>query len=159
MDVASVDLISTDPDLLESRHYIYNKLDLTNICNKLVDVFCWKPRQAAVISKLYRNYLFLIRKYCNTSFQLPPSHDIDDFWHQHILDTIQYKKDCDAIFGQYLEHYPYLGIDDKTDMKDLKNYFERTQTLHQQEFGKPIYVVRTKWDKVSAYSKQVIKGM
>jgi hypothetical protein len=29
---------------------------------------------------------------------MPPTKDIDMFWHAHILDTYQYEADCDRIY-------------------------------------------------------------
>ena len=34
--------------------------------------------------------------------------DVDEFWHQHILDTRKYRDDCENIFGHYMDHTPGL---------------------------------------------------
>lgn len=36
----------------------------------------------------------------------PPNQDVDDFWHQHILNTKMYLKDCEYLFGFILHHDP-----------------------------------------------------
>jgi hypothetical protein len=66
---------------------------------------------------------------------LPPSKDVDEFWHNHILDTKKYREDCQAIFGFYLDHYPYFGMDQESTKEDLNVAFEKMQRLHEQEFG------------------------
>lgn len=38
---------------------------------------------------------------------IPPTQDIDDFWHQHILNTFKYEKDCLEFLGFFLHHYPH----------------------------------------------------
>ena len=42
-------------------------------------------------------------------FEAPhvPTIDIDLFWHQHILDTRAYAKDCQKVFGQFLHHFQF----------------------------------------------------
>ena len=92
----------------------------------------WNESDARICSQLYRNYLYLMKKYDE---YLPPSEEIDAFWHQHILDTEKYHKDCKMIFGKYLHHYPYFGIDEKSNQQDLDNAFDRTQELYFKEFG------------------------
>ena len=101
----------------------------------------WKRFEAEKACALYRNFLYLNVKYPDEG-PLPPSEDIDEFWHNHILDTKKYINDCQQIFGEYFHHYPYLGFDEKTNMKDLKNFFQRTQDLHFKEFGEYISKVR-----------------
>ena len=37
-----------------------------------------------------------------------PNKLADYSWHSHILDTKNYTKDCQTIFGRYLHHFPYV---------------------------------------------------
>jgi hypothetical protein len=77
---------------------------------------------------------------------------MDEFWHMHILDTKAYRKDCEAIFGHYLDHYPYLGIDENTNLDDLGNAFQKTQELFALEFGGiEIFEVRGSWAKIRSF--------
>ncbi len=119
---------------------LIDNLDLTMVARNLVIKEGWLKSEVDEAEKLYRNFLFLQGKYPDEI--LPPSKDIDEFWHNHILDTASYRRDCEHIFGYYLDHYPYFGIDGKSNQNDLNNAFTRTQELHQQEFGYPITGVR-----------------
>lgn len=101
----------------------------------------WRRHEAEKACELYRNFLYLNVKYPECA-PLPPSDDVDEFWHNHILDTKKYAQDCQMIFGKYLHHYPYLGIDENSTMEDLKRYFQKTQELHFKEFGEYIYKVK-----------------
>lgn len=131
-----------DETCIGDQSYAYlSNLSLDNIRNKLVTRIGWTPADAEKIVELYRNYLFLKKKYGKTH-KLPPSEEMDDVWHHHILDTENYKRDCEIIFGEYLHHYPYFGIDDKSNMDDLNGAFEETQALHKKEFGKEIIMVK-----------------
>lgn len=91
----------------------------------------WTKKDAKIGIQLYKNYLLLIKKY-GSRYILPPSLEIDDLWHQHILNTKQYHKDCKAIFGKYLHHNPA----DRAKEQQLYNkYFEKTQALYYKMFG------------------------
>ena len=139
-------------DLNKSIDYV-NYLDFSPIVNKLIKQMGWRKRHALETCELYRKYLILQRKY-NHLYNLPPSEDIDDFWHMHILDTKTYRKDCEVIFGYYLDHYPYLGIDASSNLNDLERAFAKTQELFASEFGgQEIFQVRGFWTKVWAFLK------
>lgn len=128
-----------------------NSLDFNPIINKLIDQMGWRKEHALEACDLYRKYLILQKKY-NHLYNLPPSEDIDEFWHMHILDTKAYRRDCDIIFGYYLDHYPYLGIDENTNLDDLGNAFQKTQELFALEFGGlEIFEVRGVMAKIRSF--------
>ena len=129
------------PSLEEAKKYI-DTIDFSQIIDKMVVKDKWKKQHAEQVCQYYKNFLFLNKKYQHEYEMLPPSEEIDEFWHNHILDTKKYMQDCDNIFGSYLHHYPYLGIDNKTTMEDAQRFFDKTQELHQKEFGEPISDVR-----------------
>ena len=56
----------------------------------------------------YRRFLTLMKKYPHE--QTSPLVDVDMFWHYHILDTMKYAADCEAVFGYFLHHFPYVGM-------------------------------------------------
>ncbi|USN51165.1 MAG: hypothetical protein H6731_01775 [Myxococcales bacterium] len=146
-------MINTDKSESNKSIEYINNLDFSNIIEKLVHQMGWQKEHALQTCQLYRNYLILKKKFDHL-YELPPSEDIDEFWHMHILDTKAYQKDCDIIFGYYLEHYPYLGIDNKTDLNDLSSAFDRTQELYEKEFGEgPIPKVRSFLAKLKAFVK------
>jgi len=139
-----------------AKEYI-NNINFNPIINKLESQMGWDKAHALEICELYRRFLFLQRKYGHL-YNLPYPEDIDGFWHVHILDTKNYIKDCDAIFGHYLNHYPYFGIDDKTNLQDLEKAFLTMQELYMKEFGgEPIYEVRGTLAKIISFAKVLFK--
>lgn len=126
--------------LRQAKTYI-NEIDFAEVINKMSRSRGWSRRHVLAACELYRHFLYLKRKNGDEQY-LPPSEDIDEFWHAHILDTHKYQKDCQIIFGDYLHHYPYFGIDGKITREDALTAFEITQKLHYQEFGDYIYRVR-----------------
>lgn len=145
------------PTLEEAREYIY-LIDFSNIVEKMVNHMGWLRKDAVTVCGIYRNFLYLYKKY-GKDYKLPPSEDMDEFWHLHILDTKKYRKDCDAIFGEYFDHYPYFGIDAQTSFKDLEDAFEIMQKLYAKEFnGERIYQVRNIYSNIAAFFKNRFKA-
>ncbi len=65
----------------------------------------------AVISDAEANYRrFLAMNLLYPTETIVVNKIIDDYWHQHILDTEKYAADCQIVFGHFLHHYPYFGI-------------------------------------------------
>lgn len=110
-------------------------LDLRMICRKLMDETegeGWTKRQCAEVAGEYRRYLALNLLY--PSEQIVPNIAIDTMWHYHILDTAAYYKDCMAIFGRMLHHYPYFGMHGMEDEGEFINAFDQTKLLYAQTF-------------------------
>lgn len=125
----------------EAKNYI-DQIDFSMIVDKVVSTTGWKRRHVEKLRDYYKNFLFLKKKYPDTDVKIPPTDEIDELWHAHILDTHKYFEDCNAIFGEYLHHYPYLGRDGKSNLADVENSFKNMQELHKKEFGDYIYRVR-----------------
>jgi hypothetical protein len=111
-------------------------LDLTMIKLKLQDKEegqGWSKKQCDEAEKEYKCFLALKRKYPEKD--IVPNGDIDKFWHQHILDTAKYAVDCQELFGYFLHHYPYFGMNGKQDAENLSDAFEETKLLYKKHFG------------------------
>lgn len=119
---------------------LVQNLDLGGVIDKMHRSLGWNLADLKKIEALYKNFLILNLKYPNE--RIIPSEEVDEMWHNHILDTIKYQEDCAQVFGFYLHHYPYLGMRGKEDYKNLLLFFEKTQLLHTKEFGYPVYHVR-----------------
>lgn len=97
------------------------------------DGYGWSADYADKMEVAYKRYLILHAKH--PEMTLAPERDIDRFWHMHILDTRQYANDCQASFGHFVHHFPYLGLRGEEDVKTLQSAFAATQRLYAQEFG------------------------
>jgi hypothetical protein len=100
------------------------------------DGYGWSVDYADKMEVAYKRYLILHAKY--PEMALAPEQDIDRFWHMHILDTRKYAADCQASFGHFVHHFPYLGLRGKEDAKALDAAFLKMQELYAQEFGEPV---------------------
>jgi len=147
--------INSVPSLEDAQSYVQS-IDFSKIIDRLVTHEGWLKSDATAVSQMYRRYLFLKRKY-KDQYKLPPTAEIDEFWHNHILDTKCYRQDCQAIFGAYLDHYPYFGGDEYSTTKDLIKAFSKLQEIYRQEFGKDIYQVRGVIKKVISFFKKTFR--
>lgn len=142
--------------LEQAKKYIYH-IDFSTIICKLVNHLGWRHKHALAVCNMYKNFLYLNKKY-GANCKLPPSEEIDEFWHQHILDTKKYREDCDRIFGCYFDHYPYFGIDQKTTFADLGAAFETMQRLYAKEFnGEGLFQVRNAYAQFYGFIVKVLR--
>jgi hypothetical protein len=93
----------------------------------------WGSCKTEIVERRYRRWLFLVAKYYERF--LPPDKEVDQFWHQHMLSSEDYVRDCNILFGVYLHHYPYFGVNGKADYQDLLAAFEDMKRLYRSEFG------------------------
>lgn len=91
----------------------------------------WTEERAEAAVEWYRRFLKLTVKY--PKFAAVPGVDIDEAWHQHIINTKMYVKDCEHALGRFLHHQPY-GFDD-VEMAWLRRQYDATIALYRQEFG------------------------
>lgn len=131
-----------------------NSIDLTMVKMKLMDEEegqGWEREYCDHIECLYRRYLCMLY----LDFEAPhvPTIDIDLFWHQHILDTRAYARDCQKMFGQFLHHFPYFGMRGKEDAKNLNDAFEETKKIYFDLFGEHYCDETSSCKKCSCSSK------
>jgi hypothetical protein len=120
-----------------------NKIDFTMVKLKLQDKEEgqeWTRQQADDAESDYKKFLALKRTYPDK--EIVPNKVVDLFWHQHILDTVKYAEDCEVIFGYFMHHFPYFGMNGDQDAKNLVDAFEETKELYHLHFneiyaGKP----------------------
>lgn len=112
-----------------------DKIDLRRAMHRLEKVKEWSPKVCATAEKWYRRFLKVAVLHPNKV--LVPSVLVDEVWHQHVLDTVQYPKDCQAFRGQFFHHKPYFGSEPGQKNR-LRKYFDRTNALYRREFGEDI---------------------
>jgi hypothetical protein len=127
-------------DLEVARQYIANMdfvlLKAKLMLNREEGGQGWSADEADKAEVKYKKWLFLKRKYPDEL--MPPPIDIDAIWHGHILETQAYQRDTLALFGKYLNHYPYFGMRGKADHEKLLEAFENTKRLYREEYGEDV---------------------
>jgi hypothetical protein len=122
----------------EALAHLAAHVDLTNVRMKLEDTEEGKgftSEESALAEQEYRRFLALHLMYPDAD--IVPCHLVDDIWHQHILDTIAYRHDCDAVFGRFLDHFPYFGMRGEDDAKALYEAYDDTLFKYEEAFGAP----------------------
>jgi hypothetical protein len=94
----------------------------------------WTSEHTDRIELAYRRFMML--RAMHPQLQLAPTRDIDAFWHAHILDTRKYAEDCQHIFGEFIHHFPYLGL--LGDEDKLENAATSLRELFVSEFGEDV---------------------
>lgn len=114
-----------------------NALDLTYIahdmCSEKYPLPRWEMTQALKCMQLYKNFLYLFKLYPQEP--LVPTREIDEFWHNHILYTKNYHRDCLQIFGYYLHHSPLTPNDNR---EKLVNHYLKTKQYYLDIFQEPM---------------------
>lgn len=93
----------------------------------------WSLERANAVEFEYRRFLILMKKYPDE--QTAPLMDVDTFWHYHILDTLKYAVDCEAVFGYFLHHFPYIGLRGEADEEAHHRVGQRMKELYETTFG------------------------
>lgn len=129
-------IIPTSASLGDKTIKAINELDLGPIKYKLVHETELSLEEVRIMEKQYRQFLMLVHLY--PEIPIVPSEKIDKIWHSHILDTQKYREDCDKIFGEFIDHFPYLGLRGPEDEVLLKKSFEKSAELFLKEFSESI---------------------
>ena len=111
------------------------EIDLSKINKKLQydNPKYWTDERIAEAEEAYRRFLALNLVYPEKTLVL--NKVLDEYWHNHILDTRKYAEDCDRIFGSLLHHYPYFGLPGEKDEGENVPAFAVTQRVWREAFG------------------------
>lgn len=125
-----------DSELVSSKKMdeamaVVDSIDFNQMNDKLVDFYSWSKEDVSLMNDYYKKWLSL--HVCYPELATAPSMKLDEYWHMHILDTQKYMEDCQMVFGRYLHHYPYFGLEGDKD--NLDTGFELTKKLFKHHFG------------------------
>lgn len=114
---------------------IVRQVSLEQISAKLrhEDPAFWTDEVIAQTELDYRRFLAL--NVLNPGVPLSLNKALDEYWHQHILDTHKYAADCEMVFGSFLHHDPYFGLEDEEEWQENVDQFAATQRLWKDTFG------------------------
>jgi len=110
---------------------VVNSLDFSQMNDKLINYYGWSEEDVKLMEDYYKKWLSIHA--CYRDLAIAPSEKLDEYWHMHILDTKKYMEDCQLMFGYYLHHYPYFGLEG--DKENLNSGFETTRKLFKHHFG------------------------
>jgi hypothetical protein len=112
---------------------------LDSVREAVMEKLGWNSERAKSAQQEYFRFLTLLQ--LKPGFMLVPwpnaegQDDLDQFWHQHILDTAKYAADCDRLFGRMIHHNPHVVIGSSEE----HNAVEKTQRLYARTFAENPY--------------------
>jgi hypothetical protein len=124
--------------IAEALDRLDEALDLSGVRWKLSDPEegpGHSPEDLDLMETEYRKFLAL--RLVHPDVDIVPCKLVDEIWHQHILDTAAYREDCDAIFGHFVDHFPYFGMRGEEDAQALENAYTDTLRRYRGAFGEP----------------------
>lgn len=135
--IANATISNSNMDLRTAEHRVA-QIDFLPINRKLMieNPDQWTSEVLKSTEQQYRHFLVLHAMF--PSDDLVPTKLIDEYWHQHILDTRKYAKDCEFLFGEMLHHDPYFGINGEDDRLMNQKAFTWTQSLWEMVFGEAL---------------------
>ena len=111
---------------------LVSSIDLSKISAKLQSHYGVSGDDVEVMSDLYRKWLALHMCYPNA--ELTPNELLDEYFGTHIFWILRaYSRDCEKLFGFYLHHYPYFGLEGDEQARDAG--FDLTNALFKKHFG------------------------
>jgi hypothetical protein len=131
-EVENIKFVSQEK--IDEAMAVVNSLKFEQMNKKLMNEYAWSEKDISLGNIAYKRWLVLAA--CYPDFKLVPTQKLDEYWHMHILDTKKYMEDCQLVFGKYLHHYPYFGIEGDGDYAD--KCFTVTKELFIKHFGEKI---------------------
>jgi hypothetical protein len=104
-------------------------MDLSYIAGQLMrkpEYSDWTEERFSRAIREYKRFLVLCKLF--PAIELAPSHDVDEIWHRHMLNSRRYADDCHSFFGYFLHHEPIDGSAGQEEVVD-------TDSLYKQVFG------------------------
>jgi hypothetical protein len=101
----------------------WDELNLEPIKFQLIVKEGWSLERADRVANEYVSNWQIIKAGAS---EIIPTQEVDEFWHTHILDTKKYAADCEKFLGQFLHHFPYLGLRGVEDYKDWREKVNQT---------------------------------
>src|SRR5438067_1674776 len=121
---------------MDERWEKIRAVDLNSVREKFLSrkgIF-WRMRNnARRVEDEYRQFLYLIASNPGQTV-VPWSQDLDDFWHEHILNTQKYARDCETIMGGFIHHNPHLPEGSPSHTKA----FAATRQIYREAFKEKI---------------------
>lgn len=116
----------------QDKWQLIKLLDLSTVKKKFKEKKSWFWNIRKDVNKIelqYRQFLYVIAVNPG-KIVVPFNDDLDEFWHQHILDTAKYEKDCMFVFGQVIHHNPHLDVG----TVKQKKAFNETKKMYKEAF-------------------------
>lgn len=119
---------------LQVRRKNPEEIDLGSVSTAMVEKHGWSGARAEAAKNEYLRSLTLLQR--RPGFILAPwldeqgRDDLDQFWHQHILETAKYASDCQSLFGRMIHHNPHVERGSEIEIEAV----HKTRRLYARTF-------------------------
>jgi hypothetical protein len=111
----------------QRRAHILSMWNLDSVRLRVMNRMNWSASYAKAVESEYRKFFLLAAHSEGLPFGMAGV--VDEFWHEHIIDTLNYERMCIAVAGRFIHHVPTDGENiDPTD-------YERTLKYLADAFG------------------------
>lgn len=132
-----IETISPRQERIDLALELLSPISLAGVRMKLADAKEGKGWDEPMLDWAEQEYRrFLALNYAYPDRTIVPDKAVDEFWHQHILDTRAYLADSMTVFGYFLHHFPYLGMRGPEDEEKLASCYAETRELYEFHFGR-----------------------
>jgi len=104
--------------------------DYDYLKQRVVDEYGWDAERARSAIVEYLKFLQMIAE--SPRMELIASTDIDLVWHEHLMDTSNYAKDCLNLFGHFL-HHRRARTSSEYDL--IPAAYDRTKQVYASRYG------------------------
>jgi hypothetical protein len=94
---------------------------LTSIRKRVAREMDWSVEFSRLVETEYRKFIFLASIRPQISYGM--AGPVDQFWHQHVLDTQDYLAMCQRVAGRVIHHIP---VDSKSNTLSADNSYSKT---------------------------------
>ena len=98
-------------------------MDLGPVVDQLVEYQGWTTERVVSAEQRYRRFFYL--KTVLPEGMASPTKEIDQFWHQHIINTQRYGSDCQRVAGRFL-HHTFLSPTDPVQRHEIQTVWLTT---------------------------------
>ena len=109
-------------------------MDLNPVVGQLVTYRNWTAERATAAERRYRRFFYL--KAALPEGNASPTPEVDEFWHQHIINTRAYEPDCLRVAGRFL-HHTFLSPDDPAEAREIESVWFTTWVCYEDLFEEP----------------------
>jgi len=110
--------------------------DLSPIINQVTKVYNWETEYVTRVAEEYVKFMIIRFNKSDAS----PSMAIDNFWHQHILNTKHYAKFCNVCFNRFIHHRPEDAVDQEAQRRRLENTLSEYKQLYAVYYPPIIWI-------------------
>ncbi|MGY3496758.1 glycine-rich domain-containing protein [Bradyrhizobium sp. USDA 4502] len=94
---------------LRDKLTLLQDVDLNDEKTSYLNAYPGRAIQVHLIEKEMKRFLSLNLLVQSPRYSFVPSLPVDDMWHFFILNTPKYRRTCNNVFGQYVDHEPAPG--------------------------------------------------